>query len=222
MPRRMMASTHSSSSVPQSQNRLLCIADKKFIVEHICAQIDNLEVEHAENMLKTNCAAYMNGRLIFLRFFTHGEVECFAQKRHDCTQLPCCPNQGDVRDTVAAGSALDEVRCAHLAAEVNHDPQRIPHYRQVRKDARRPEKRVPITCYYLHVAKALYRALKLPVEIGKRRRPAFEQGCSTADTARVALIGLTKRSIAPRTRPTHKVFDTRETYVCQGLVSYRT
>ena len=58
--------------------------------------------------------------------------------------------------------------------EVNYHAQCILHYRQVRKDARRPEQRVPVTCDYLHVAKAPYGGLEFPVEIGKGRWPTFE------------------------------------------------
>ena len=48
---------------------------------------------------------------------------------------------------------LNEVLCADLAIEVNHHAHRIPHDRQVRKDPRRPEQRLPVTRDDLHVAK---------------------------------------------------------------------
>src|SRR5262249_46821764 len=77
-------------------------------------------------------------------------------------------------------------------------------YRKVRKDACRPEQRVPVTCDYLYLAKALNGGLKFPVEIGECRWPIFEQRRGAADPARVSLIHLTKRPITPRTCPTHK------------------
>ena len=45
--------------------------------------------------------------------------------------------------------------------------------------------------------------LEAPVEIGKGRRPAFEQGRGVPDAARVTLIHLTKGAVTPRTCPTH-------------------
>jgi hypothetical protein len=99
---------------------------------------------------------------------------------------------------------------------VNHHAQRIPRDRQVRKDACRPEQRVPVTCDYLHVAKAFYSGLEFPVEIGKRRWPALEQGSSAADPARVTLIDLAKGPITPWACPTHKVFSRPRTHICQG------
>jgi hypothetical protein len=52
---------------------------------------------------------------------------------------------------------------------VNHHSQRIPHHRQVRKDARGAEQRVPVTRNYLHDAKTIDRGLKFPVKGGKFR-----------------------------------------------------
>ena len=102
------------------------------------------------------------------------------------------------------GPTLDEVRCAHLAAEVNHHAKRIPHYRQVRKDARRPEQRVPVTRDDLHLAEAPNGGLEFPVEIGECRWPIFEQGRGAADPARVTLIHLTKGTMTPRTCPSNR------------------
>jgi hypothetical protein len=99
---------------------------------------------------------------------------------------------------------------------VNHHAQGIPHYRQVRKDACRPEQRVPVARDYLHVAKAPYGGLEFPVETGKSRWPTFEQGSSAADPAGVTLIDLTKGPITPRTCPTHNVFSRPRTRICQG------
>src|SRR5262249_15053689 len=41
------------------------------------------------------CGARVKRRLVLCPF-THGEVERFAQKRHDRTQLPGGPDKGDV------------------------------------------------------------------------------------------------------------------------------
>jgi hypothetical protein len=63
---------------------------------------------------------------------------------------------------------------SNAATEVNHHAKRIPRYRQVGKDACRPEQRVAVTCDYLHLAEAPNGGLEFPVEIGEYRWPSFE------------------------------------------------
>ena len=77
-------------------------------------------------------------------------------------------------DALIALRYFDKIRCAYFTPQVNHHSQRIPHHRQVRKDAGGAEERVPVMRNYFHDAKTIDRGLKFPVKGGKFRWPVFK------------------------------------------------